>query len=253
MENKILAETLGGLCYNLFFNKKVTICFDTCNYNPSSDFNVLVQLEPPAILDTEKEIINNKNNFDLILTYNENIIKECNNSEFFPFGTCWINNNERKIYNKSKLISIIASNKRFTEGHILRHSIINEYKNKLDLFGGGYNHIENKITGLMDYKFSVVIENSQVKNYFTEKIIDCFAVGTVPIYWGCPNISDFFDNKGILIFNSIDEFNDIILNINDDTYEKMLHYVKINYEIAKDYFDFWVRLEKKIENKINGK
>jgi hypothetical protein len=43
-----------------------------------------------------------------------------------------------------------------------------------------------------------VIENDRAPNYFTEKLIDCFALGTIPIYWGCPNIGDFFDARGII-------------------------------------------------------
>ena len=35
--------------------------------------------------------------------------------------------------------------------------------------------------------FSVCIENDVYDTYFTEKILDCFATGTIPIYKGTKN------------------------------------------------------------------
>lgn len=37
------------------------------------------------------------------------------------------------------------------------------------------------------------------EGYFTEKLLDCFLLRTVPIYWGCPNLADFgFDDAGVV-------------------------------------------------------
>jgi hypothetical protein len=44
--------------------------------------------------------------------------------------------------------------------------------------------------------FQVVIENSSRNGYFTEKLIDCLITGTVPIYYGCPNLEDYGFNMG---------------------------------------------------------
>jgi len=60
------------------------------------------------------------------------------------------------------------------------------YKGSLD-----YNWI-CKYRGLAPYEYSIAMENSQQLNYFSEKIIDCFLSWTMPIYWGCPNISEYF-------------------------------------------------------------
>jgi alpha(1,3/1,4) fucosyltransferase len=40
------------------------------------------------------------------------------------------------------------------------------------------------------YKFSLCFENSVLKGWITEKIFDCFFAGTVPVYWGAPDIED---------------------------------------------------------------
>jgi len=49
-----------------------------------------------------------------------------------------------------------------------------------------------KFNGLYDYSYSIAIENSSQEGYWTEKIADCFLAWTIPIYWGCPNIFEFF-------------------------------------------------------------
>ncbi len=80
------------------------------------------------------------------------------------------------------------------------------------------------------------METSQEKNYFSEKLIDCLLTETIPIYWGCPNIGDYFDMRGILQFNDI---NDLYVKLNNTNlnlcYENGLEYIKNNFEIAKKY------------------
>ena len=93
--------------------------------------------------------------------------------------------------------------------------------------------IPSKIDALRDYMFSVSIENvSCDDNYFSEKIIDCFITGTVPIYHGCTNIGEFFDMRGILYFENQEQLDKIIDSLTPEKYESMLEYVKINYEKA---------------------
>ena len=43
------------------------------------------------------------------------------------------------------------------------------------------------------YKFSIAYENSRDPGYCTEKIVDAFAAGTVPIYWGDPEVKKEFN------------------------------------------------------------
>jgi hypothetical protein len=43
-----------------------------------------------------------------------------------------------------------------------------------------------------------------VPHYWTEKIADCFLAGTVPIYWGCPNIGDYFPSDAMIRLESLD-------------------------------------------------
>ena len=63
---------------------------------------------------------------------------------------------------------------------------------------------DNKINLFRKYQFSIVIENVAQNTWFTEKIIDCLITKTIPIYYGCPSISEYFDTTGWIIFDGID-------------------------------------------------
>jgi hypothetical protein len=181
------------------------------------------------------------NLLDFVMTNDVKLLNDYpNKTKFVPFGGGWIKEDNFGIKDKSKLLSIIYSNKRHTfDGYELRHEIANKYSHIIDLYGNGSpNPIENKELGLSDYMFSVVIENVREDNYFTEKIVDPMLVGTVPIYWGCPNISTFFNDLGMMKFNNLEEF-DILLNrLNDrgeDIYGSMSKSILDNFNRAREY------------------
>lgn len=49
---------------------------------------------------------------------------------------------------------------------------------------------ESKFETLAKYTFAICFENMILKGWITEKIFDCFHVGTIPIYWGAPEIEE---------------------------------------------------------------
>ena len=69
----------------------------------------------------------------------------------------------------------------------------------------------------------------------TEKLVDAFMVGAVPIYWGCPNIGDFFDINGIITFDSVEELKDIADNKLENFYENNTKSIVVNHHVAKQY------------------
>lgn len=193
-------------------------------------------IEPKCVLPQNYELIEKiAENFDFVLTHEKELLDLGKNYHFVPFGCCWIKKEDHRIYGKNKLISMISSDKNFTEGHKLRKKIINKLDKKIDLFGKGHNYLDYKLDGLRDYKFSIVVENCKRDYWFTEKLIDCFVTGTIPIYWGCPSISKFFNADGIISFNNIEELDQIIdsifngkLQINEDV-------IKENFDLSKSY------------------
>ena len=69
---------------------------------------------------------------------------------------------------------------------------MDHFKDKIDFFGFGIKDLKNKKDAIDPYLFSIAIENSKHDNYWTEKIADVFLGNTMPIYYGCNNIYDFF-------------------------------------------------------------
>ena len=191
-------------------------------------------LESPAIINQNK-ILDLENDFDSIFTFRSDLLNRSDKYKLLLHWCCWIKDQDKRIYDKTKLLSTIASGKKQTEGHILRHSIISLFGNKMDVFGRGYNYIEDKIEGLKGYKFHIVVENVKEDYYFSEKLLDCFATGTIPIYWGCPSIGNFFNEKGVLTFDNMDELYNILRKISDDKYDDLLPYVTDNFNILQKY------------------
>ena len=148
--------------------------------------------------------------FDLIFTYDDDLLNINDKFQFVPSMGSWIK--EPKIKNKTKLISMVTSNKTITPQQKFRVDFANTNKNKIDIYGRGFNEITNKEEGLDDYMFSICIENATHNTYFTEKILDCFLTGTVPVYTGTKNITNFFDTDGILFLDKID-INDLTHNL----------------------------------------
>lgn len=102
---------------------------------------------------------------------------------------------------KSKKISCIASNLQSLAGHQKRYNFVNHCLNLnlgIDFFGKSFKFIEDKWNALYPYQYSIAIENSSKQYYFTEKIQDCFLTYTVPLYFGCTNISQYFPKNSFI-------------------------------------------------------
>lgn len=208
---------------------------DTINYDKIKKLAWL--WEPKEFhSNTYSWIKQNNYKFNYVLTYDKELLNIGENFIFAPASGCWVYEEDQKIYQKNKMVSIISSYKNQTEGHRLRHEVINGFRNRIDgIFGNGYQYIDYKIMGLQDYRFSISIENVKKDYFFTEKLIDCFMTGTVPIYWGCPSISKFFNINGMLIFNNMEELNNIFDMLSEDLYKNMLPYIEENFKLAKKY------------------
>ena len=89
--------------------------------------------------------------------------------------------------------------------------------------------------GLNDYYFSIAIENNYRNNAFSEKINDCFLTGTIPIYFGTPNIGNYFNSNGILSFSNLEELNKIMATISKERYMELIAAVKDNFIRAQKY------------------
>tara|TARA_Y100000592_G_scaffold23761_2_gene36967 strand:- start:5201 stop:6043 length:843 start_codon:yes stop_codon:yes gene_type:complete len=135
---------------------------------------------------------------------------------------------DRGIHSKNKMVSMICSGKVTCDGHQVRNQVASSLNGKIDLFGRGINPIDKKEDGLKDYMFSVAMENTRYETYYTEKIMDCFATGTIPIYWGSPDIGDHFNLDGIIVLE--EDYQDKIKDLSPELYYDKMDAIKENYE-----------------------
>ncbi len=151
-----------------------------------------------------------------------------NNFELTPwyFNKSYNELNSIANFDKTKKISIISSDLTLLPGHKKRYAFVNKmighFKDRIDVYGRGFNEIPDKFDALSSYKYSIAIENNVLNDYFTEKISECFLTETMPIYYGCPNIHEYYDTKSIISID-IDNYKEAIdiieKTIESNTYE----------------------------------
>lgn len=111
---------------------------------------------------------------------------------------------------KTKLLSVITSNKAFTRGHISRIRFVEKlketYGDLIDIYGHGFNSFDDKWEVLAPYKYHIVIENSAEPYYWTEKLGDCYLAETFPLYYGCTNLRDYFPAEAFREININGDF-----------------------------------------------
>jgi hypothetical protein len=180
-------------------------------------------------------IVQNYKYYTNVLTHERELLNVIPNALWQPLGGCWIKEKDCSIeHHKTKLISTILSNKNFMSGHQLRHKVFSNIR-QIDYYGNYVKYMEYKLEALRDYKYHLCIENSKSPGYFTKKLLDCFATGCVPIYWGDPLIGDVFDTSGMIIVNSFSEIADIISNLKQVDYNSFNDGIKNNFKIFKNF------------------
>lgn len=117
---------------------------------------------------------------------------------------------------KTKLVSVVASNKAFTPEHRERLDFVRKLKDyfgdEVDVFGRNINGFGDKTEVLSDYRYHIALENCSYADYWTEKLADPFLTLTYPIYHGCPNIEQYF-SSGALTQIDIYDFDSAIRSI----------------------------------------
>jgi hypothetical protein len=158
-----------------------------------------------------------------------------------PCQDCFIDRNDFGLYEKERLLSAIASFKTWTDGHRMRHAIINRFHDKMDVYGSGYNDIINKqgnfgkVIALAPYCFTIVVPNTKVDDFFSEQLTDALVLGTIPIYRGTDGVKKHFNMDGIIQFETVDELEGIINGLSFDLYKSKMDAVVDNFNRAKEY------------------
>ena len=166
--------------------------------------------------------IGNPDFADLAITSNEfpknnNHFKVC----FMPEVENILISRKNKYYNakKTKFCTFIYGNKR-AKARIVFCKKLMKYKH-IDCFGRVLNNAKENVPENIpesdrqlyiykDYKFSIAFENSSDFGYLCEKIIEPLKVGTIPIYWGAPDVGDYINPECFINVNDFDSFDDCI-------------------------------------------
>jgi hypothetical protein len=217
--------------------------------------------EPPV--DTYKFLENSYKYFDRVYSFGEK--GEHDNRRSSQTGLPWHINRTydelmalevEDIKEKEDRISWVTSNSLTKPGHKLRM----DFKDFLvaenvdfDLWGRGFNPIEDKFDGIAPYKYSLAIENHSTNDYWTEKISDCFLSWTMPIYYGCKNILEYFPEESMILVDPgkpEEALEKIHKSMSNKRWEKNVKYIKEARELVLNKYQIFPMLANLIKEKL---
>lgn len=224
------------------------VCDEQIYANKREGKQVMLLIEPKSIQPNVYEYaLQVANQYEYVFTHDSQLLAVLPNAKPILWGGVWCRCENPK---KTKLISMLSSDKELCDLHKERKRIARKYKDKIDVFGtiDGGEYV-NAIDSLEPYMYSVVIENYIDDLWFTEKICNCFATKTIPIYYGARDIGKYFNAKGIIKCSDLNELEHEIdmLLLNSDGYielyksKEVQKIINENYELSKQYekFDEW--------------
>lgn len=248
------------LDFELKHEKQVELYVDVIPRDPvpSDTVRFVFLLEPPEILNLTPHAQQgyNAGTYNHLFTHNQVLLDTVPNSHIFPLASTWIRDYE--FPEKDFSVSTLVGGKRMAPGHLLRQKLWFKESRiaapKRFFISGNHNqglenYNNNPVLGdnkapLFDSQFHICIENVKRQNWWTEKLEDCMQTKTVPIYYGCPNISDWFDTRGMIIVDGLEEIIDACNSLTPNTYNEMLPYIEDNYQRSMEYANISERLKK---------
>ena len=162
-------------------------------------------------------------------TWDDKVLKKCDNAVFLPFGHTWLQPDQYEKQNEKKFeLAHLCGALLKSYGHSMRHEIMartDEFEIPTNFYPtiGERHNLEDarlgKETVFATSQYGIAIENFSHRNFFTEKILDCFLLKTIPLYWGCSNIDEFFNPEGIIKFENIDDLIYKVNQLDENFYE----------------------------------
>jgi hypothetical protein len=256
--------------------KAVSISCDIVNLQDTTPYKVYVQFEPIEIV-SDDSLVTNHGFYDLILAWHDHILSTCPNAVKFvgqsepccrvfegvlscqevcrvvslPFLTI-------PLPEKKFSVSMLISEKRWLPGHIFRHEVFHRLP---ATFAGSIPIVKHvapphltcgpRAQMIAASQYCIAIENSQWPGYFTEKILDCFLTRTIPLYWGCPTIDQYFNMDGVLRFQTYEELAQILSTLTPESYAQRAVAIEDNYQRASEYWDVCSRISHVISRSVD--
>lgn len=199
----------------------------------------LFLLEPPSVIhyQYDREITTK---FSKVFSWNDDLVKKSHFIKFY-IPTVIEPLPSPPSFKERKLACLINSNISSShpmELYSLRRDVIRYYeKNQspdFHFYGRGWpkdqyktykGSPKDKLNTLKNYRFCYCFENiSDQSGYITEKIFDCFACGTIPIYYGATNIEKYIPSCCFIDmrkFKSVHDVHNYINKMNPKQFRKM--------------------------------
>ena len=187
-----------------------------------------------------------------ILVRDPKLASKYKNVYSLSFADLWVQTDNLRLpdFLQRRGISLIASMKNDLEGHKLRHKLISFDKSHthqlLTPLGRAYEQFDDMVTALAPFRYSVVIENCIEPHYFTEKILNCLACKTIPIYWGHESVKQYFDTSNWLFFNDWEDGYEQIKFASSGQHIVSYDKIQENYVQAKSYKNLYKKMSEKI-------
>lgn len=219
----------------IFFSKGL---YDDSFFNYPIEQRIAYLAESPLDM-SDDQVTDLVRRFSVIFTHQRGHCSKGDSFVLLYFGTNWISildsDDTQAIQEhhppKTALVSFVGSINHPDAGAYRFRQEVVEYllpRQDVSCFGKGIKEIPGKIEAIAPFRFSIAMENAASDYYFTEKLVDCLLLETVPIYFGCPSITDLFDERGLIQFNNIDELDDILNRLDDELYMSMKPFVLAN-------------------------
>ena len=206
---------------------------------------ILILYEPAAVLpDNWDEAYHDR--FDKVLTWDDRLVNRQNYIKH-NFTVDWTDRLPCKVsdseYNARKLLCLMQTAKNSDYPHSLyprRIEAIQWFqKNALfefDLYGRGWpiqsfpvykGVTNNKLVTYSKYKFAITFENcDNATGYISEKILDCFMAGIVPIYWGAPNVTTHIPEQCFIDMRDFSNYEDLYRYLKGISYVRYCEYLE---------------------------
>lgn len=260
---KISVHCSWDLEVDLLSEKQINLWVDTYpnQHKTPGTVNVGVFIEPPEVRRASGMGHPMIDRFDYVLTHDQNLLDLSNKCFLYEFGGCWTN--DYAFGEKTFGVSTLIGGKAMTTGHVLRTNLYrraDEISTPKKIWisknypprtpTGGNPILTGTKSSMFDTLFHICIENEKRHNWFTEKLIDCLYTKTVPVYYGCPNIGDWFDTRGFIIADNVSEIIESCNKLTPEIYQEMLPYIEENHNRAKLYSNVGINIKRSIESNI---
>jgi len=192
--------------------------YDYRHIPEGSRFGLLLESQSviPRVYSRVREVIPN---YRLVFTHSEELLSSFPNTRWIPGGGIWVGGTYAGgsigLSDKTRMVSMLTSNKLQTPLHRRRYlwAMRLERGTQVDVFRQRWRDGEtiSVFDTLRDYRYSIVVENFIDERYLTEKVLNCFATGTVPIYLGARQLHQYFNPDGFLTFRNWDDLSKRVL------------------------------------------